>query len=193
MPDSCFLRGLREWWFEPRHRPRARCEFFKTETISSFSFRTGAGHHWLFEMSQHRPKEMSTELEVRAKNMQVDSGEFDVQAGKEKQSWDCHDKTKTLLAQPEGNQQAMKSVETLQETPHRTREGSWYRKRSDCRSRCSGDNSIKSLQDRGKSAVNLFGGFARSGRKLFEAVAEHKSPNVTSCANQGRGCKRDAG
>ena len=29
--------------------------------------------------------------------MQVDSGEFDVQAGKEKQSWDSHDKTKTLL------------------------------------------------------------------------------------------------
>ena len=43
-------------------------------------------------------------MEVRAKNMQVGSGEFVVQSGKEKQSWDCHDKTKTLLAHPEGNQ-----------------------------------------------------------------------------------------
>ena len=56
---------------------------------------------------------MSTELEVRAKNMQVDSSEFDVQAGKEKQSWDCHDKTKTLLAHPEGNQQEIEKCRNI--------------------------------------------------------------------------------
>ena len=66
---------------------------------------------------------MSTALEVRSQNMQVDSGEFDVQAGKEKQSWDCHGKTKTLLAHPEGNQQAIEKCRNIagDATPDKTR------------------------------------------------------------------------
>ena len=44
----------------------------------------GGCHHYKFvEPKKNRPKGMSAVLEVRAKNMQVDSGEFDVQAGKE--------------------------------------------------------------------------------------------------------------
>ena len=106
MPDSCFHRGPREWWFEPHSSTTGRgAILFFTGTFPSFSLGTGAGHHWLFEPNKNRPKEMSKEFQVRAKNMQVDSSEFDLQAAKEKQSEDCHDKNKTLLAHPEGNQQ----------------------------------------------------------------------------------------
>ena len=47
------------------------------------------------------------------RKVQGDSGEFDLQAAKEKQSGDCHDKNKTLLAHPEGNQQAIEKCRNI--------------------------------------------------------------------------------
>ena len=56
-------------WFEPQASTTRRGAILCfTGTFSSFSVRTGSGHHWLFETKKNRPKEMSTELKVRAKN-----------------------------------------------------------------------------------------------------------------------------
>ena len=114
---------------------------------------------------------MSTALEVRSQNMQVDSGEFDVQAGKEKQSWDCHDKTKTLLAQPEGNQQEIGKCRNIAgNATHEKRVilETYRKKRTDCRSSCSRNTRCNRLA--GGSGEGIKIAFYRSGNRKHKST-----------------------